>query len=150
MHHVLAVTLRPTQGSISYAPRTSRYPQPYTRQYPLCNMYWPLPSALHKAVSPMHHVLAVTLRPTQGSIFYAPRTARYSPPYTSQYPLCTTHWPLPSAIHKAVSPMHHVLHDASADNKSQNLLKRVRREHATFGMSGQRPVCAALGVTSVR
>ena len=57
------------------------------------------------------------------------------------------YWPLPPTLHKAVSPELPVLHDANAVHKLQDLLQRVRREHATFGMPGQR---TALPVRQLR
>ena len=49
----------------------------------------------------------------------------------------------PPLLHRAVPPELHALHDANAGNKSRDLLQRVRREHTTFGMPGQRTACAA-------
>ena len=37
----------------------------------------------------------------------------------------------------------HVLDDANAGYTSQDLSQRVRREHVTFGVPGQRTACAA-------
>ena len=48
-------------------------------------------------------------------------TGRYRPPFTGQYPLSST-----------------CMIQASACYKSQDLLQTVGREHATFGMPGQR------------
>ena len=44
---------------------------------------------------------------------------------------------------QSVLPELHVLHDVNAQYKSQDLLQRVRREHATFGMPGKRTAWAA-------
>ena len=52
-------------------------------------------------------------------------------------------WLLLPALHRAVPPELQILHDASAGYESQDLLQRVRREHATFGMPSQRTACAA-------
>ena len=41
-------------------------------------------------------------------------------------------------LHWAIPPELHVLHDAIAGYKSQDLLQPLGREHATFGMIGQR------------
>ena len=51
-------------------------------------------------------------------------------------------WMLASTRLRAVTPELHVLHGANAGYKSQDLLQLVRREHASFGMPGQRSACA--------
>ena len=50
-------------------------------------------------------------------------------------------WPFLPALHREVPPELHVLHGANTDYKSQDLLYPVKREHATFGMPGQRTAC---------
>ena len=45
-------------------------------------------------------------------------------------------WPLSLTLHRAVPSEPHVLHDANADQKSDDLLHPLGRERATIGISG--------------